>query len=362
MRTLLAVAVLMVVVGTPVAKAVLMPDGANEAEYRALAESYLNQFLILKVTIPGFANSGYRSAVYLNSEYALTAAHAVDDLLAFPDAVYDIGRQIPTTSYRENRADVVSVDRITMFPGFNDDFWHTYPDIALIHFAQPLAGTPATIEAANVDEVLTAVGIGQYGTPSTGLVSNNGFARAWHAPVEDNPTRFYYFSYPEYYYDALFGSWGGSSPPPIPPQNGNAAPGDSGGPWFDADGHLVGLSIAIAGLNYTEPPPNECHVLNLSNPTILNWILANTVIPDAHPGDFNGDLNVDAADYVLWRNSSGSVANYDVWRAHFGESYAVGSSTGLAVVPEPHVVVFVVTGAMGFVRRRVRFLNGKNSK
>src|SRR5690606_31911887 len=65
-------------------------------------------------------------------------------------------------------------------------------------------------------------------------------------------------------------------------------------------------------------------------------------------GDFNGDNVVDAADYVVWRNSFGSTTNlaadangngsvgtedYELWKQHYGESLA-----GLAVatsVPEP---------------------------
>ncbi|MEX2306048.1 MAG: hypothetical protein WD738_00550 [Pirellulales bacterium] len=56
------------------------------------------------------------------------------------------------------------------------------------------------------------------------------------------------------------------------------------------------------------------------------------------PGDFNGDNSVNAADYVTWRNSGGSVAEYNTWRAHFGETGGSGS-TGVAdsqtAVPEP---------------------------
>jgi hypothetical protein len=76
------------------------------------------------------------------------------------------------------------------------------------------------------------------------------------------------------------------------------------------------------------------------------------------PGDYNADLTVDSADYVLWRKSLGMsgiglaadgtgpagspdhvVDTYDFnyWIAHFGESVAAppGAATGFAV-PEPH--------------------------
>jgi autotransporter-associated beta strand protein len=56
-------------------------------------------------------------------------------------------------------------------------------------------------------------------------------------------------------------------------------------------------------------------------------------------GDFNFDDKVDGADYIVWRKGLGTVysqADYDTWRAHFGEVAGSGSGVGLgAAVPEP---------------------------
>ncbi len=68
-------------------------------------------------------------------------------------------------------------------------------------------------------------------------------------------------------------------------------------------------------------------------------------------GDYNQDGVVDAADYIVWRNSLGagtlpnrapnntgaiSVADYNTWRQHFGQSVlGSGSSLKDAAVPEP---------------------------
>jgi hypothetical protein len=53
-------------------------------------------------------------------------------------------------------------------------------------------------------------------------------------------------------------------------------------------------------------------------------------------GDFNGDGNVNGADYVVWRKGLGTTytpADFEMWRANFGESAVWGG--GSTVVPEP---------------------------
>jgi hypothetical protein len=72
-------------------------------------------------------------------------------------------------------------------------------------------------------------------------------------------------------------------------------------------------------------------------------------------GDYNGDGFVDAADYILWRKSSGQsgavlaadgnhdrivdAEDYDLWRAHLGDSMATGAGFALEAstenIPEP---------------------------
>ena len=65
----------------------------------------------------------------------------------------------------------------------------------------------------------------------------------------------------------------------------------------------------------------------------------------ALPGDYNHNNVVDAADYVLWRNTLGQTgsglaadgngngaidsADFDVWRAHFGKTFP-GSGSAAA--------------------------------
>lgn len=68
------------------------------------------------------------------------------------------------------------------------------------------------------------------------------------------------------------------------------------------------------------------------------------------PGDYNHDGKVDAADYTIWRKTAGSAADFNTWRAHFGQTNGSGAEAGGlsgTAVPEPVgvVLVAVVMGA-----------------
>jgi hypothetical protein len=81
-------------------------------------------------------------------------------------------------------------------------------------------------------------------------------------------------------------------------------------------------------------------------------------------GDYNNSGFVDAADYVVWRNTLGQVdaslpadgngngtvdaGDYDLWRANFGKSAAGLGATGSASasVPEPAGTLLLVLGAL----------------
>lgn len=89
-------------------------------------------------------------------------------------------------------------------------------------------------------------------------------------------------------------------------------------------------------------------------------------------GDYNGNGVVDAADYVVWRDSLGatgaglaadangdnlvSQADYEIWQANFGDTIESSAGAGSAsAVPEPSSAAMVVLGvcvAAASLRRR----------
>jgi hypothetical protein len=70
-------------------------------------------------------------------------------------------------------------------------------------------------------------------------------------------------------------------------------------------------------------------------------------------GDFNTDSSVDAADYVVWRNSSGSQAEYNMWRANIGRTMGTGSAL-VSSVPEPSSLVIAIAAVVALCRARSR--------
>jgi hypothetical protein len=80
------------------------------------------------------------------------------------------------------------------------------------------------------------------------------------------------------------------------------------------------------------------------------------------PGDFNRDAAVDAADYVVWRDGLGTTytsADFESWRAHFGDSAtnmaASGTSTQFVVAePVSLLLAAFVAAVTGSSNRRDR--------
>jgi len=84
-------------------------------------------------------------------------------------------------------------------------------------------------------------------------------------------------------------------------------------------------------------------------------------------GDYDGDGDVDAADYVLWRkdptnpNFGGDPAGYNIWRANFGFEGGAGSMVGSNVsnIPEPGAIFLAVGAALGLLAAREKRFIGR---
>jgi hypothetical protein len=97
------------------------------------------------------------------------------------------------------------------------------------------------------------------------------------------------------------------------------------------------------------------------------------VLPGA---DYNRNAAVDAADYVVWRdslNQAGAglaadgngnnrvdIGDYDVWRNHFGTT-AASAAPGFSAAPEPPSIVFVLLATFAVTLRRHARLCKKSS-
>lgn len=262
------VAFLIFLAQTPHAGAVLQRNGNDDAAHRALGGVFAGRALTLKVTIPpGYPTSEYIGAVYLNSRYGLTAAHAFDRYIGVDNIGYEV---LTGANYLTSPGATAPVSDIIFHPNYA-----VAPpsagliDLAIIRFAEPLAGDPATIDAASVGENVTAIGLGQWGTPASGLKPRDGFLRGWHAPVDVN-----IFSNAEHFFPTNFnrGQF------PLDELNGQAAPGDAGGGAYDDDGNLLGIISSRA-------PPfiddvGQTFFVKLAHPDVYNWLVANTQIPE----------------------------------------------------------------------------------
>jgi hypothetical protein len=104
----------------------------------------------------------------------------------------------------------------------------------------------------------------------------------------------------------------------------------------------------------------------LDNALVEVFKNAASVTPNLNPdpglavgltGDYNHNGVVDAADYVVWRKGGSpipnSVADYNAWRANFGNH--TGSGVGAQAVPEPSVMMLAIAAVLSLAsayRRR----------
>jgi probable HAF family extracellular repeat protein len=121
---------------------------------------------------------------------------------------------------------------------------------------------------------------------------------------------------------------------------------------------VVGLTIDLDELGVS--PFGEVSTIQFgtlaAQPYFLPMLIMGIRSAPATSGDFNKDRIVDAADYIVWRNGLGAQytqADYDVWRAHFGQT--VGNGSSFATVPEPTTAVLGLLAVVWAAGEAVRF-------
>jgi PEP-CTERM motif-containing protein len=91
----------------------------------------------------------------------------------------------------------------------------------------------------------------------------------------------------------------------------------------------------------------------------FSYIRATASTPPPTTGDYNVNGVIDAADYVVWRNTNGQTGitpgtgadgnangsiesgDYDFWRAHFGNTLGSGALSQSGAVPEPSSLLII---------------------
>jgi hypothetical protein len=253
---------LLVGVACQSAFAVLMPSGSNDQDYKDLGATFVTErkVLSLKQILNDGSGVGYASATPINSHYVITSAHLIDSLVDTAHFEVGIGSNFrsPVTS--------IAVSEINVYPGYVNGS-RNGPDIAILKLATPLPNVqPATIGSASIGTVVSAAGYGvAHRVGESPPATRDGFIRGWNAEVQSGSPQ----NSSDVYYDHTYGFYTRIN------LGGKVLNGDSGGPVYNQVGQLVGLNTAQTG-NQLE---GRNIYLVLSQPDVLAWIQANTVIP-----------------------------------------------------------------------------------
>lgn len=173
-----------------------------------------------------------------------------------------------------------------------------------------------------------------------------------------------------------FGSLPGGVTPDFPPPLDPLPPN-----FFNPNGDTLTLfeSLVIDTKTFATVPTDGVMSLNyfptagvaVNSPTNYSGATGSVnLAPPPPPGDYNHNGVVDAADYVIWRetlsqtvspfgsgadgNANGTIdsGDYDFWRARFSIPIGTGTVTASLAVPEPGGFSFPVIAALSVALRR----------
>lgn len=216
----------------------------------------------------GQQTGGYASVTFINSHYAITAAHVVSTL--FQNGGYArIGMGGNFNSDPGQVVDAFSSDAL-FYPTYQQGSVNTNnPDIVILKLATPLAGvSQVSYGTANPFDVVTSFGYGFAFFAGDPIVQPDGFRRGWNARVGIGAP---FFGADQWYNWTQFGAGGASIP-----VNGKGLSGDSGGGVYNSQGQLVGINFGQTGNGASV---GSTSYLDLSQPEVRSWLEANTVIP-----------------------------------------------------------------------------------
>lgn len=230
----------------------LYQDGYSDAAARALAGNYSNAVGRLSLYLNGTGAYDV-SGVFLNSRCFATAAHSIINPIGAGNATIMAVYQGTVPGGPPKQAQTLIV-----YPGYASG--GATPDLAIIILEEDVPALTLPLTSASAGAVVTSVGFGYFGTPSTGLSTQDNHARGWQATISSST---YGGFSGVYYQSSLFDPYEGLS------LNGRGVGGDSGSPVFNSSGQLVGITVAAGG---GLTPIGDTTFLRLTQPEVFNWI------------------------------------------------------------------------------------------
>jgi len=271
-----------------------------DADHRALALTYLPGGSAVVNT--GGASVAFRTyvdgiqqnltATALGPRYIVVPLHGVNralDVNSPTGIAANASIEVSTGPHaQDDRRNVYQVVRMIFFPGAVASNPNA-PDYAVGDLGADLMNVaPAVLGSAVSGQVAWAAGFGSWSVPF-GTPARDYFARAGGAEILSQNINYNSAYYREGIYwsrTVSYLQWKGLN-------------GDSGSPWFDAGGNLLGMSVAATTGTFV---PGRTIFLRFDNPTIRALLLPFTVrTPGCLLADFNadGELNPDdLADYI----------------------------------------------------------------
>ena len=323
--------------GAPKLEGGIIPDGADDAVFRARGAQYAGPItttgggaVALQISYLDSRSSTGRSLAYAsgaiyNERTVITAAHV---FMALPGSI--LRKVVVGPNYRASDATKYGVEKIISNPLFTDRDTSraTTFDLAVIVLSEPIQGTlPAKLSTTPLPAGQLAMmnGCGKTGTPNTTYSSNaDGFFRAGTSLLDDQSL---FGESPEFYRRAFF------QPTVRRETDMRGAGGDSGGPVFLLDNQ--GRVASLAGLMVSgtlDITGRATGILDLSNPDVQAFIKQYAAYPELKVTDSERGVSVSwapSADFNLQISSSPS----GVWN---NCTNTITINGGFAQITVPH--------------------------